>query len=276
MKRIYTYGHEQVQRNLTIGDIIENKKKGVKMTQVTAQNREEAEILSEQNIDMIITGSDSYEDVRSGAPNTFITAALFAGRFITKDDILKGAIEVAMKGADSVLTPRSPEIVEMLANEGIHVQGHVGMVPSDATKFGGIRTVGKTVNEALEILKDLKDLENAGAFGAEVECVAEDALIEISKHTDLVLNSLGAGSGGDVIFLFFEDIVGETKNIKMPRHAKSWGDGNKILNELNLERSKAISAFKNDVEKSKYPNSDYTISMDDGELDKLINELAKE
>ena len=276
MKRIYTYGHEQVQRNITIGDIIENKKSGVKMTQVTAQNREEAEILSDQNIDMIITGSDSYEDVRSGAPNTFITAALFAGRFITKDDILKGAIEVAMKGADSVLTPRSPEIVEMLANEGMHVQGHVGMVPSDATKFGGIRTVGKTVNEALEILKDLKDLENAGAFGAEVECVAEDALIEISKHTDLVLNSLGAGSGGDVIFLFFEDIVGETKNIKMPRHAKSWGDGNKILNELNLERSKAISAFKNDVENSKYPNSDYTISMDDGELDKLINELEKE
>ena len=213
MKRIYTYGHEQVQRNITIGDIIENKKNGLKMTQVTAQNKEEAEILSDQNIDMIITGSDAYEDVRSGAPNTFITAALFAGRFITKDDILKGAIEVAMKGADSVLTPRSPEIVEMLANEGMHVQGHVGMVPSNATKFGGIRTVGKTVDEALGILKDLKDLENAGAFGAEVECVAEDALIEISKHTDLVLNSLGAGSGGDVIFLFFEDIVGETKDI---------------------------------------------------------------
>ena len=276
MKRIYTYGHEQVQRNITVGDIIENKGNGVKMTQVTAQNRDEAEILSDQNIDMIITGSDSYEDVRRGAPNTFITAALFAGRFITKDDILRGAIEVAMKGADSVLTPRSPEIVEMLANEGMHVQGHVGMVPSNATKFGGIRTVGKTVNEALEILKDLRDLENAGAFGAEVECVAEDALIEISKHTDLVLNSLGAGSGGDVIFLFFEDIVGETKNIKMPRHAKSWGDGNKILNELKLERSKAISAFKNDVNNSKYPNSDYTISMDDGELDKLINELEKE
>ena len=225
---------------------------------------------------MIITGSDSYEDVRRGAPNTFITAALFAGRFITKDDILRGAIEVAMKGADSVLTPRSPEIVEMLANEGMHVQGHVGMVPSNATKFGGIRTVGKTVNEALEILKDLRDLENAGAFGAEVECVAEDALIEISKHTDLVLNSLGAGAGGDVIFLFFEDIVGETKNIKMPRHAKSWGDGNKILNKLNKERSKAINGFKTDVQNNNYPNPKHTISMNDGELDKLINELKKE
>ena len=276
MKRIYTYGHEQVQRNITVGDIIENKGNGVKMTQVTAQNRNEAEILSDQNIDMIITGSDSYEDVRRGAPNTFITAALFAGRFITKDDILRGAIEVAMKGADSVLTPRSPEIVEMLANEGMHLQGHVGMVPSNATKFGGIRTVGKTVNEALEILKDLRDLENAGAFGAEVECVAEDALIEISKHTDLVLNSLGAGAGGDVIFLFFEDIVGETKNIKMPRHAKSWGDGNKILNKLNKERSKAINGFKTDVQNNNYPNPKHTISMNDGELDKLINELKKE
>tara|TARA_Y100000817_G_scaffold137503_1_gene107825 strand:- start:248 stop:1078 length:831 start_codon:yes stop_codon:yes gene_type:complete len=276
MKRIYTYGHEQVQRNITVGDIIENKGNGVKMTQVTAQNRDEAEILSDQNIDMIITGSDSYEDVRRGAPNTFITAALFAGRFITKDDILRGAIEVAMKGADSVLTPRSPEIVEMLANEGMHVQGHVGMVPSNATKFGGIRTVGKTVNEALEILKDLRDLENAGAFGAEVECVAEDALIEISKHTDLVLNSLGAGAGGDVIFLFFEDIVGETKDIKMPRHAKSWGDGNKILNKLNKERSKAINGFKTDVQNNNYPNPKHTISMNDGELDKLINELKKE
>ena len=31
MKRIYTYGHEQVQRNITIGDIIENKKNGIKI-----------------------------------------------------------------------------------------------------------------------------------------------------------------------------------------------------------------------------------------------------
>ena len=53
MKRIYTYGHEQVERNITISDIIENKKNRVKMTQVTAQNSEEAEILSDQNIERI-------------------------------------------------------------------------------------------------------------------------------------------------------------------------------------------------------------------------------
>ena len=92
MKRIYTFGGELVERNLTVADIIKNKKAGSKLTQVTAQNAEEARIISDQDVDMIITGSDWFADVRSGAPNTFITAALFAGRYITNDEILEGAM----------------------------------------------------------------------------------------------------------------------------------------------------------------------------------------
>jgi 3-methyl-2-oxobutanoate hydroxymethyltransferase len=273
MKRIYTFGHEQVERNITVGDMLKNKQKNIKMTQVTAGNAEEAEIIANQDIDMIITGSDWYEDVRRGAPNTFITAALFAGRFITNEEILRGAFEVMMKGADSVLTPRSFDVVEMLAKEGMQVQGHVGMVPSMATKYGGIRTVGKTADEALNVLKDMKRLENAGAFGAEVECVAEDALIELKKHTSLVLNSLGSGTGGDVMFLFFEDICGETNGIKMPRHAKSWGNGKSIKEELNKERAKAIKGFKTEVENMTYPDSDHVVEMLPGEKDILLEKL---
>ena len=273
MKRIYTFGHEQVERNITVGDMLKNKQKNIKMTQVTAGNAEEAEIIANQDIDMIITGSDWYEDVRRGAPNTFITAALFAGRFITNEEILRGAFEVMMKGADSVLTPRSFDVVEMLAKEGMQVQGHVGMVPSMATKYGGIRTVGKTADEALNVLKDMKRLENAGAFGAEVECVAEDALIELKKHTSLVLNSLGSGTGVDVMFLFFEDICGETNGIKMPRHAKSWGNGKSIKEELNKERAKAIKGFKTEVENMTYPDSDHVVEMLPGEKDILLEKL---
>ena len=273
MKRVYTFGHEQVERNITVADMIENKKNNIKMTQVTAANQEESEVLAESDIDMIITGSDWYKDVRKGAPNTFITAALFAGRFITHEEILRGAFDAVMAGADSVLTPRSYDVVEMLAKEGMQVQGHVGMVPSLATKYGGIRTVGKTADEALAILKDLKRLENAGAFGAEVECVAEDALEEIKKHTNLVLNSLGSGTGGDVIFLFFEDICGETKGIRKPRHAKSYGDGNSIKLELKNERLRSIQAFKNDVTESNFPSNEYTIKMNKGEKELLVEKL---
>ena len=85
---------------------------------------------------------------------------------------------------------------------------------------------------------------------------------------------MGSGSGGDVIFLFFEDICGETKDIKMPRHAKSWGEGKSILNQLKEERKKAIKGFKNDVDTNKFPNSNHTISMNDGELELFIKQLS--
>lgn len=273
MKRIYTYGHSMEERNLTIADKIANKKAGRKMTQVTAQNAEEAGIVADQNIDMIITGSDWFGDVRSAAPNTFITAALFAGRFIQPADILAGAIDVAMAGADSVLTPRGMGVVEMLANEGLFVQGHVGMVPSDATKYGGLRTVGKTAEEAMAVLEDMRRLEDAGAYGCEVECVAEDALAEISKHSSLVTSSIGAGAAGDIIFLFFEDICGEAA--RMPRHGKSWGDGARIKRALDAERRKAVAGFREAVASGDYPNEDHTVSMTSGEREKLLEALDK-
>ena len=59
----------------------------------------------------------------------------------------------------------------------------------------------------------------------------------------------------------------------MPRHAKSWGNGKKILEQLNRERLKAIRNFKIDVDNSKFPNNEHTVLMNDGELDLLINEL---
>ena len=273
MTRIYTYGHALEDRNLTIAHMHANKAAGHKMTQVTAQNAEEAGIIADQGIDMIITGSDWYPDVRQGAPNTFITAALFAGRYITNDEILAGAIDAAMKGADSVLTPRSLDVVEMIANQGIAVQGHVGMVPSKSIQLGGMRTVGKTADEAISVLEDMRRLEDAGAFGCEVECMAEDALATISKHTSLITNSIGAGAAADVIFLFFEDICGETEN--PPRHAQSWGDGAAIRQQLDQERRKAVKGFKDAVASGAYPNASHTISMSPNEKDKLQEALDK-
>ena len=275
MKRIYTYGHALEQRNITVADILANKASGIKMTQVTAQNAEEAGIIADQNIDMIITGSDWLVDVRKGAPTTFITAALFAGRFITNDEILAGGINAAMAGADSVLTPRSMDVVELLAKQGLCVQGHVGMVPSLSIRYGGMRTIGKTASEALAVLDHMRRLEDAGAYGCEVECVAHDALAEICKHTSLVTSSIGAGAAGDVmfLFLFFEDICGETEN--PPRHAKSWGDGASIRKQLDAERRRAVKGFQDAVVLGAYPNAAHSVAVLPNEKDILLEALDK-
>jgi len=60
--------------------------------------------------------------------------------------------------------------IRRIAGEGISVQGHSGLFPALATQFGGLRTIGKTGEEALNLMQDLRRLEEAGAYCVEVEC----------------------------------------------------------------------------------------------------------
>ena len=119
----------------------------------------------------------------------------------------------------------------------------------------------------------MRRLEDAGAYGCEVECVAEDALQEISKHTSLVTNSIGAGAGGDVIFLFFTDICGETED--PPRHARAWGDGLTIKRQLAAERRKAVRGFQTDVMNGNFPGPAHSVQMSTGEKQRLLEALDK-
>ena len=63
---------------------------------------------------------------------------------------------------------------------------------------------------------------DAGAFAAEVECVATEALAEIGPRSKLVTHSIGAGSAGDIIFMFLVDICGETE--RPPGHARAFAN----------------------------------------------------
>ena len=57
-----------------------------------------------------------------------------------------------------------------MAREGIPVVGHLGLVPRHVT-WTGYRAIGKTVEEAKELYRRMKELESAGAYGAELEVV---------------------------------------------------------------------------------------------------------
>ncbi|GAA6206755.1 hypothetical protein NBRC116601_00480 [Cognatishimia sp. WU-CL00825] len=179
MKHIYTYGGQIAQRHLTVGCLIKNKAQGKRMTQVTAFDASEAAAAAEQNIDTLTVDSGTVAEIRNAAPHIFITAAQYMRQYVTEDEALGGAIDAMAKGADAIYSPRGLTTIERIAREGISVQGHTGLFPARATQFGGLRTVGKTADEALGLLQDFRRLEEAGAYSCEVECVADEALAEI-------------------------------------------------------------------------------------------------
>lgn len=269
-KNIYTYGGQPARRNLTVADIIALRGKRT-LTQTTADNAEEAAACEAAGIDLISIWDSDIDEIRKGASETFVTGGIGMTAYHTPDEILRAAIIVAEKGADAVYTPRGLHIVEMLAREGLAVQGHLGLVPRKSTLVGGLRAIGKTAEEALELYHAFRRLEDAGAYAVEVECVADQALREIAKRSKLVTHSIGAGSGGDIIFTFMSDICGETET--RPRHARAFGELHRLRTRIAQERGAALQAYSKAVTEGSYPGPNESIFMSDVELDKLRNAL---
>jgi 3-methyl-2-oxobutanoate hydroxymethyltransferase len=272
VKNIYTYGDQPVKRNLTVADLQQQRGKK-KFTQVTADTFEEAAAAAAAGIDTISCGLNEYSCVRAGAPDLFITTALLPTEFIGEDDIIRAALKVMEAGSDAIFTGRSLRIIEALAKEGVPVMGHIGMRPRFSTWYGSLNVRGKSAEDASALHQQFRDLEDAGAFAVEVELVAQEALLEISRRTNLVTFCLGSGSAGDVDFLFACDALGETE--RLPRHAKAFGNLRVLHEQLQQSRIEAFSAFQQAVETGAYPTSEQSSSMLPGEWEKFLHQLSK-
>ena len=162
-------------------------------------------------------------------------------------------------GADAIMCQWSPRFVEAAAEAGIPVQGHAGLVPRRSTWTGGLRAVGKTLDEqAMRIYQDIKALENAGAYAVEVEVIPESLLREISKRTSLLTSSIGGGAGGDIQFLFAEDILGNNPP-PYPRHSKQYRQLYKMKQEMQRERVAGFKEFIDEVRNAQFPKPGHVI-----------------
>jgi len=263
MKNIYTFAAIPAQRTVTIADLRAGKGQK-KFVQVTANTPDEARAVEQAGIDMMICDGVNVETVRAANKTTFCTAVVKITEHATTDDIMREAFRVLHLGADAIITPRSFDTVETLAKEGIPVMGHLGLVPRKSIWIGGLRAVGKTAEEAIELFKDFKRLENAGAFAVEAEVIPGDVLAEISPRTGLVTVSLGSGPGGDVSYLFMNDLCGETKGA--PRHARAFGNLGAMYDAIYDARVAALTAFREASLQSEFPAKAETAKIDSGEL----------
>ena len=163
----------------------------------------------------------------------------------------------------------------MLANEYIPVIGHVGLVPARATWTGGFKAVGKTANDAFDLLQQVKSYENAGAVGVELEVVPVEVANEISKRTSILVLSMGAGAGCDAQYLYSNDILGYTDG-HIPRHAKVYRDFKGEFARLQNERVEAFKEFVGDVKNGSFLEEPNLVRMQPDELSKfkdLLDEI---
>lgn len=267
MPRIFDFGGRDVERTVTVASLRALKGTGRHVAQVTAETADEAAAAEAAGIEMVVCRAANVPRVREGSKKVFVTAALGFADAITADEVLRTAFSAIVAGADAVITGRGWETVRMLSAEQIPVMGHLGFVPRKSTWVGGVRAVGKTANEALELFDRFRRLEDAGAFAVECEIVPAAVMAEINQRTALVTVSLGSGPDADVIFLFTSDICGEA--IRLPRHARAWGDLATLHQKVRDERKRALSAFRAEVASGGFPSPAEVAGIAEDELDRL-------
>ena len=276
LTRVMTLGGAYGTRNYTVKDLRDQKGQRV-LVETLPFSVEEAVAAEQAGIDTMKVRFDPSRpelaaEIRRAAPNTFMAFSVALVAAATPGEAVRLGYDAMALGADARMCQWSPRFVEAAAEAGIPVQGHVGLVPRKSTWTGGLRAVGKSIEEARSVYADIKALENAGAYAVEGEVIPEELLVEISKRTSLMTSSIGAGSGGDIQFLFADDILGNNPP-PYPRHSKQYRKLHEMMAAVQLERVAGFKEFIDDVQQGRFPASEHVLKAPAGRIAEFLDGL---
>lgn len=269
-------GGEYGTRNYTVKHLQSLKGKVV-LTETMPFTPSEAVAAQEAGIDTMKVKFDpknpsSAVAIRKAAPNTFMTFCIGLTKVATVQEAVRAGFDAMEAGADGIMCQWNPEFIRAVSSVGIPVQAHAGLVPRLSTWTGGLRAVGKTIDEAMWIFKQIQSFEDAGAWAVEVEVVPAELLTEISRRTRLVTSSIGAGSGGDIQFMFAEDILGNHAP-PFPRHTKQYRNLYKMEQEIQAERVEGFRDYIKDVKSGAFPGPEHTVKAPQGLIESFLSKI---
>ncbi|MEM7250210.1 MAG: 3-methyl-2-oxobutanoate hydroxymethyltransferase [Pseudomonadota bacterium] len=276
LRRVMTHGGAYGTRNYTVKDLRDAKGNKV-LCETLPFSPEEAAAAEEAGIDTMKVRFDPSRPelasaIRHAAPNTFMSFSVPLVAVANETEAVRLALQAVSLGADAIMCQWNPRFIAAVAEVGVPAQGHAGLVPRLSTWTGGLRAVGKNVEEAIWVFEQIKALEAAGAWAVEVEVIPAELLVEISKRTTLLTSSIGGGGGGDIQFLFAEDILGNNPP-PYPRHSKQYREIYKMQEAIQRERVAGFQEYIADVHSGAFPAQEHIIEAPDGLVSHFLSAI---
>jgi 3-methyl-2-oxobutanoate hydroxymethyltransferase len=263
------------RKKFTVHELRRLKGKRV-LTHIHVKSPDEAAAAEAAGIDLMSCPFDTPEAqarlplLVEAAPASFLSGSTPHG-LSSREEAIRIGFRALELGASSVYCSASPWIIEGMAREGIPVVGHLGLIPRHVT-WTDYRAIGKTAEEARSLYRQMKELESAGAYAAELEVVPHRLAEFLSRNTTLILMSLGSGSGCDTQFLFSDDLLGEYDE-RLPRHAKAYRNFLAEYRRLQEERIAAFREYVADVQSGSFPEPRHLVEMDEAEFEAFRDSL---
>ena len=208
--------------------------------------------------------------VRRGAPNTFTLVSMPYGSYASREIAVTNAVRMMKEsGADALKLQGGREmfdIIKAVADAGVPIMSHVGLLPHYVHRYGGFKMQGRTVEDALAIIDNAKAIEEAGAIGLEIEAVPFEVGKAVDEAVSIFTFSIGAGAAGTCQLLNGYDLIGAFDTFK-PKFAKRYGN----VVEVAVD---AFKAFGAEVRAGAFPDADHSYKMKPEEAEKLQRALS--
>ena len=209
--------------------------------------------------------------VRNGAPNTMTIASMPYGSYATEKKAVKNAIKIMKEsGVDALklqLGSEGANIIKAVADAGVPIMSHVGLLPHKVHLLGGFKMQGRTADAAIEIIENAEAIEDAGAIGLEIEAMPYEVGKAVDDAVSIFTFSIGAGSAGTCQLLNGYDLLGAFDTFK-PKFAKRYAN-------LSEVATKAFSDYVQEVQKGKFPDADHSYKMKEEEIKKFKQKLSQ-
>ena len=210
--------------------------------------------------------------VRRGAPNTLSLVSMPYGSYATPDMAVQNAVRMMKEsGADAVklqLGREGAHIIKAVADAGVPVMSHVGLLPHRVHLLGGFKMQGRTAEAAMELVDNARAIEDAGAIGLEIEAMPYEVGKAVDEAVDIFTFSIGAGAAGTCQLLNGYDLLGAFDTFK-PKFAKRYANLAEIA-------TKAFEDYCDDVRSGRFPDEEHSYQMKPEEIAKLRAKLGKD
>ncbi|MCE1188527.1 MAG: 3-methyl-2-oxobutanoate hydroxymethyltransferase [Ignavibacteria bacterium] len=248
------------------------KQKSVKITALTAYDFLTAQLLDQAGIDLILVG-DSLGNVFQGNETTLpvtmdemiyhtiavtkgvqramvVTDMPFMSYQLSADEAFRNAgrimKETSSGGVKIEGGERVADAIYKITEAGIPVMGHIGLTPQSIHQFGSYKERGTSEDEAAELIKDAKILEQAGAFSIVLEKIPADVAKTITESISIPTIGIGAGRFCDGQILVTPDMLGLNKEFH-PRFVRYYA-------QLADSIDSAVKQYINDIKSMDFPN----------------------
>lgn len=257
---------------ITTQTIVDMKKRGQKISMLTAYDFTMAHIVDQAGIDVILVG-DSASNVMAGYETTVPmtldhmiyhascvvrgveTALVIADlpfmsyQVTAKEALISAGRMMKEAGVHGVKLEGGKPIVKTIAKiveAGIPVMGHLGLTPQSIYKFGTYKVRATGDEEAQQLLEDARLLEEAGCFSIVLEKIPAELAQKVTAELSIPTIGIGAGAQCDGQVLVTHDMLGLNKEFK-PRFLRRYAD-------MHSGMTDAVQSYIQDVKSGDFPN----------------------